>query len=139
MAAQKIKDSHSFESSLMAAPAVPIFETLENFQLHLQQISEDFRELESRIRALSQEKLSLQRENADLKSGAGNSKLCIAGFQGDSMGNDILENQFQEAFGENYQNKLPVHDKISQSAKFQKSQTVSRSNSGEILGSLSLC
>ena len=110
----------------------------DQFRIHLEQISDDFRKLESRIR-------SLERENADLKSPSGKSKLSIAAspvkgleippvvFQGERP-DDTLENQFQEAFGENYQNRLPASpDKNSPaSAKYQKTKTISRSDSGDL-------
>ena len=87
----------------------------------------------------------MERENADLKSPSGKSKLSIAAspakgleispvvFQGERP-DDTLENQFQEAFGENYQNRLPASpDKNSPaSAKYQKTKTISRSDSGDL-------
>jgi len=100
----------------------------DDFRIHLQQISEDFQRLESRIRALA-------RENADLKSNGKSTLSPVAAgkvvFGGDHL-QDSLENQFEEAFGSNYQDKLPTIDttQISTVAKYQHSKTVSRSNSG---------
>ena len=104
----------------------------DDFRIHLQQISEDFQRLESRIRALA-------RENADLKSNGKSTLSPVAAgkvvFGGDHL-QDSLENQFEEAFGSNYQDKLPTIDttQISTVAKYQHSKTVSRSNSGDLLG-----
>ena len=104
----------------------------DDFRIHLQQISEDFQRLESRIRALA-------RENADLKSNGKSTLTPVAAgkvvFGGDHL-QDSLENQFEEAFGSNYQDKLPTIDttQISTVAKYQHSKTVSRSNSGDLLG-----
>ena len=103
------------------------------FRIHLEQISQDFQRLESRLR-------SLERENGDLKSGkprdrAGTGAVMgeMVVFQGDRP-EDTLENQFQEAFGQNYQNKLPPNESPV-SVKYQKTKTISRSNSGDLMGS----
>ena len=72
----------------------------DDFRIHLQQISEDFQRLESRIRALA-------RENADLKSGK-STLPPVAGkvvFGGDHL-QDSLENQFEEALGGGFKHFL---------------------------------
>eukprot|EP00435_Cladocopium_sp_Y103_P060910 s2737_g22.t1 len=100
------RNSRILTVPLMSLAVVGPLDNLgDQFRIHLEQISDDFRKLGLEISPVL--------------------------FQGERP-DDTLENQFQEAFGENYQNKLPASpDKNSPaSAKYQRTKTISRSDSG---------